>query len=169
MSKYWRRNTVCIKTKQVGQIIFLKANCIRERRNGSIIFSHFNPQAYKDNLTKCNMMQPSFIHAACNYGTLVTGVMQQSSQWEMKRRRRLHLCPLRSLQHLWGDKTSMKSLITAWSIKSMTRDNKCFRNTRENMALRGPWRKQQAFSWGSKDEYNFVKGRGVWDREDTLA
>lgn len=90
-------------------------------------------------------MQPSFIRAACHYGTLVTGVVPQSSQWGVQRRRRPHLCPLRSLRHLWGGETSMGSLITAWSIKSMTWDNKCFRNIRANGFGRATG-KQQAFS-----------------------
>lgn len=49
----------------------------------------------------------------------------------------------------------MKSLITAWSIKSMTRDNKCFRNIRANGFERATG-KQQAFSGGFKDKYEFA-------------
>lgn len=61
----------------------------------------------------------------------------------------------------------MKSLITAWSIKSMTPDNKCFRRTREN-GLGRVTEKQQAFSWVFKDEYDFAMGeRGVGQGGDS--
>ena len=106
------------------------------------------------------MMQPSFVWAACHYGTLVTGVVPQSSQWGVQRRRRPHLCPLRSLRHLWGGKTSMKSLITAWSIKSMTRDNKCFRNIRANGFGRATG-KQQAFTGVLRTNMTLLWDTGV--------
>lgn len=109
------------KKKKPGQILYFKKQYASEGEETAVSFFHISTrQASTYNLTKCNMIQYSFVYSACNYYEHLSWMSHCNHHCGGYKGKKGPSLPPSSLQHLWGNKTSMKGLLTEWTANSRT-------------------------------------------------